>query len=286
MWQPRAVLLDQEGTVLRGDISFLPGAGCEDERINEPMAAYRVSKERGPRSVELNHRGAWREFDSLLPGNGDIPPRVVEHALTLARRNTDRFPRSVLIVGLNASKAKIEFWRMERFSLPGALAGTGECRSSIRQLLEDAESAQKSLLTSMRLLGRFLISRGDRKLQEDKWTNGKFGAGDVSKFVGCTKDPSKTPPLALGEYWANLERCFHEMLDRYSVECTPEDIRRDWLNSVRCELYDAWSNHAKAMSSGNSWTIRAIVRAEGPVRRKLRELDDQLGKLQPSMEGT
>jgi CRISPR system Cascade subunit CasA len=36
---------------------------------------------------------------------------------------------------------------------------------------------------------------------------------------------------------------------------------------------------------GDAWAIRALVKAEGPVRRKLRELKDEIMKLEPQKEG-
>ena len=35
---------------------------------------------------------------------------------------------------------------------------------------------------------------------------------------------------------------------------------------------------------GDAWAIRALVKAEGPVRRKLKELNDEIAKLEPQKE--
>jgi CRISPR system Cascade subunit CasA len=35
---------------------------------------------------------------------------------------------------------------------------------------------------------------------------------------------------------------------------------------------------------GDAWAIRALVKAEGPVRRKLNELKEEILKLEPQQE--
>lgn len=78
-----------------------------------------------------------------------------------------------MVLGQANNKAKIEYWRMERFDLPEALAGDHFIRAEIRQFLADAEDAQKSLWLACRSFARDLLSRGERE---------PFGK-DISKFI-------------------------------------------------------------------------------------------------------
>lgn len=94
----------------------------------DPMLGYRIDDTRGKLPIQFRDRGFWRDFDSLLPDASHLAPQVIEHATALTRSNRERFPKSVMILGQANNKAKIEYWRMERFALPGALAGNNSIR--------------------------------------------------------------------------------------------------------------------------------------------------------------
>ncbi|MCZ7626724.1 MAG: hypothetical protein M5R38_13935 [Candidatus Methylomirabilis sp.] len=49
-------------------------------------------------------------------------------------------------------------------------------------------------------------------------------------------------------------------------------------------LKKAWGQHRASVSMGDAWAIRALVKAEGPVLRKLKELNDEIAKLEPRKE--
>jgi len=99
---------------------------------------------------------------------------------------------------------------------------------------------------------------------------------DVGNFVAQL--------TALPHYWSTLESRFHEILREYTLERDPEDIRYQWLKSIRDTLKKGWSQHRASVSMGDAWAIRAIVKAEGPVLRKLKELNDEILKLEPQEE--
>ena len=46
----------------------------------------------------------------------------------------------------------------------------------------------------------------------------------------------------------------------------------------------AWEQHRASASMGDAWAIRAVVKAEGPIRAKLKELDEEIRKFTPAME--
>lgn len=152
---------------------------------------------------------------------------------------------------------------MERFALPKALLGDRFIRTEIKQFLQDAESAQKSLWLACRSYARDLLSRGER--EPDK--------KDTKNFI------QQMPVLS--SYWSALEADFQHILSEYTLESDPEDIRCQWLKSVRDTLKQAWEQHRTSVSMGDAWAIRALVKAEGPVLSKLKELNDEIIKLQP-----
>ena len=79
------------------------------------------------------------------------------------------------------------------------------------------------------------------------------------------------PSISL--YWAVLEGHFHEMLQDYTVERNPDEIEREWFTAIRDALRNAWEKQRTLISLSDAWAIRALVKAEGPIRRKINELE-------------
>ncbi len=266
-WLARSIKFHLDGNDQRlRELAFASGVQCSSEGYVDPMLGYRIDDERGKLPIQFRDRGLWRDFDSLLPDESHLAPQVIEHAAALTRSNRERFPRSVMVLGQSNNKAKIEFWRMERFAMPQSLAGDRFIRSEIHQLLADAEDAQKSLWSACRSFARDLLSRGERN-----------PAGrDIKAFI-------KQMPVNPW-YWSTLESCFHEILREYTLEWDYEDIRCQWLKFVRSALRAAWEQHRASVSMGDAWAIRALVKAEGPVFRKLKGLNKEISKLEPQKE--
>lgn len=282
-WRTRSIKLHLQGNgETIGEIAFASGVGCSSESHADPMLGYRISEKKGKQYVRFRERGLWRDFDSLLPDDGNLAPKVIEHATALTKSKRDRFPQSVMVLGQANDQAKIEYWRMEHFALPEALAGDRFIRTEIRQLLAEAEQAEWALEKAMKVAARFIVAKGERKLQQDKWNAGRWIPGDVSKFIG--KSSFETVPVLVADYWSALETCFHEILGEYTLVRDFEGIRGQWLQSVRDILNRTWEQYRTSVSMGDAWAIRALVKAEGPVRAKLKELDEEILRLTPAME--
>lgn len=266
-WRTRSIKLNtkDDGITLEG-LGFASGVSSSADDLVDPMLAYRIDDKKGKLPIQFRERGLWRDFDSLLPDESDLAPKVIMHAMALTLSARDRFPRSVMVLGQANNKAKIEYWRMERFVLPPTMIGDRFARREIRQLLADAEEAQKFLWLACRSFARDLLSRGDRE------PTGK----DISAFLEQMQVNSW--------YWSTLESRFHEILSEYALERDPDDIRCHWLTSVRDTLKKAWDQHRASVSMGDAWAIRALVKAEGPVLRKLKELNKEILKLKPKKE--
>jgi CRISPR system Cascade subunit CasA len=264
-WRTRSIRLEAEESGRIGRLAFASGVGNSSVEQTDPMLAYRVDDSRGKLPIQFRERGLWRDFDSLLPDDSHLAPQVIEHATVLTRLNRERFPKSVMVLGQANNKAKIEYWRMERFALPAALAGKRSVRTEIRQLLLHAEDAQKSLWMACRSFALDLLSRGNREPPPP----GK----DITAFV--------EQMVVNAWYWSNLESRFHEILSQYTLDQDPEDIRCQWLKFVRETMKMAWEQHSTSVSMGDAWAIRALVKAERPVLRKLKELKDEIIQLEP-----
>lgn len=262
-WRARSIRLDadQSGRVER--LAFASGVGSASDEQIDPMFGYRIDKKNGRFPIQFRDRGLWRDFDSLLPDGSDLAPRVIEHAIQLTRSDRARFPGTVMVLGQSNDQAKIEFWRMERFALPGALANNPHVRSEIRGLLADAERARGSLRKACGSFARDLLSRGEREPRQD----------DITKFIETM--------TAEARYWSILESRFHEVLREYSFDRDFDDVRRGWLGSVSVALREAWAEHSAAASAGDAWAIRALVKAEKHVFRKLKELRGEMEDLGP-----
>lgn len=269
-WQARMIRL--EATPPQGveRIGFVAGWGFERAAQDaDPMQPHKVSNEQGRLPVQFREdRGAWRDFDSLLPDVDGHAPLTIQHALRLAGRKVDLLPKAMLILGLRYTppNANVDFWRMEQFAIPECVATKDGMRSEIAALLTCAEDAQKSLWLACRSYARDLLSRGER--EPDK--------SDIAKFV--KQMPVNAP------YWSTLESCFHELLGNYASDCDSDDIRCQWLKYIRDALRMTWEQHRASVSMGDAWAIRAIVKAEGPVRDKLKELDSEIRKLESQEE--
>lgn len=269
-WPSRMVLLVEDPSGAVSDMRFVAGQGYDNtSNSTDPMQPYKIDKTKGRMPVQFrSDRGAWRDFDSLLPDDAGLVPLTIQNALRLAGRAMTSMPKSVLVLGLRYTppNANVDFWRMERFALPEALASDRSIRTEIRQLLADAEESQKSLWLACRSYARDLLSRGER--DPDK--------KDISAFV-------EQMPVSPG-YWSVLESVFHEILRDYHLERDPDDIRCQWLKAVRAALSRAWAQHSASVSSGDAWAIRALVKAEAPVLRKLKELNTEILKYAPQKE--
>jgi len=262
-WRTRSIRLAEDDSGRVAKLAFASGVGNASRDRTDPMHGYRIDDKNGKLPLQFRSRGFWRDFDSLLPDGSDLAPLVIEQATKLAMYQRARFPRSVMVLGQANNKAKIEFWRMERFALPAALATVNTTRSEIRCLLTLAEDTQRNLWSACSSFARDVLGRGDRQP----------AAKDVSAYL------AQLP--AIPSYWSHLESRFHEVLGDFRDARDAQEIRRDWLKSVRDALASAWELHRGAVINGDAWAIRALVRAEGPVNRKLRELNEDIAKYEP-----
>lgn len=265
-WRSRSIRFIPDENDRIEKLAFASGVGIDSPMQIDPMLGYRIDEKNGRLPIQFRERGLWRNFDSLLPDGSDLAPQVIEHAVRLTRTKPERLPRSVLVLGQANDKAKIEYWRMERFALPGALAGDRSIRNEIHQLLEDAADAQEGLWAACRSFARAILSRGDRDP----------ASRDITAFVEQMATSST--------YWSGLESHFHEILREYRLDRDSDDIRLQWLRAVRDTLRMSWTQHRSSVAMSDAWAIRALAKAEVHIERKLRQLNDEISQLEPVRE--
>ncbi|MFZ5580156.1 MAG: type I-E CRISPR-associated protein Cse1/CasA [Pseudomonadota bacterium] len=272
-WLSRSIHLKQSANTELTHVAFAAGIKFDGEFF-DPMLAYRIDEKHGRLPIHFKEHGLWRDFDSLLPDDAHLAPAVIEHAADLTRLIRERAPKSVMVLGQSSNKAKIEYWRMERYQLPPSLVSNANTRSEIRQLLIDAELSESALDASLRDWAKSMITKCDRDLQPDKWANGKWIPGDVSKAIGKTS--LDMPPAPALVYWSTLEAAFHEVLRQYTLDADPDAIRYGWLKTVRSTLRDAWQRHVASVSTSNAWATRALMRAEEHVNNQAGMLSKEI----------
>ena len=265
-WRIRSIRLTASDTGKIAKLALASGVGNTSLDQIDPMLAYRIDEKSGKLPIQFRDRGLWRDFHSLLPDSAGLAPQVIEHAKKLSQSNQKRFPRSLMVLGQSNNKAKIEYWRMERFALPAALAGDRHIRDEIHQLLTKAEEVHRYLLNACRSFARNILSRGDRK------PDGK----DITGFV--------EQMMVSSWYWSTLETHFHEILEEYSIEGDFEIILYKWLRFLQRDLETAWVQHSASVSMGDAWVIRALVKAEKTVQDKLTELNAEILLLKQEKE--
>lgn len=270
-WPSRAIkLVGSESGV--SHVAYAAGVkvlGAKSENATaffDPMLAYRVDIEKGNLPRQFSDRGLWREFHSLLPGGDkkqEIAPLVIEHATKLTHRQRGRFPKTIMTLGLSnvPGQAKINYWRMERFALPETLISEQpSAHAEIKELLSRAGIAHDALNAACESFAYSMLSHGDRKVEKK----------DIRNFV------RQMPTTA--SYWSCLEAAFHDTLRHYTLERDSEEIRHDWLKTVRAVLRDVWAKHAASVSTTDAWTIRALVRAEAHVNKQRKILKQEIQK--------
>jgi len=271
-WQSRSIRLKVNNPEGISELAFASGVGYEDSGITDPLLAYAIvdvkdktsgEKVRKKVTVHLKERGVWRDFDSLLPDDTQLAPKVIDNSIALTKGNTDRFPDTIMVLGqkYKPPRPNILFWRMERFAFPRAIAGNRYIRGDIHSYLEEAEDASKSLYSACANYAQSLLSRGDRKPEKE----------DIGNFV------EQLPSLP--HYWSTLEAEFHEVLRGYTLDKNPDDIHHDWLVAVRNALSDAWKLHQRSIAGSDAWGIRALVKAESIIGKKIAGLNTNIQSL-------
>lgn len=267
-WRTRSVKLVRLTGNLVEKLAFASGVDHKDSSLEEPMVAYRIHEKHGKLPVPFKERGFWRDFDAILPdsANTDLVPKVIENATALAQSRLELLPVSIMVLGQANDKAKIEFWRMERFSFPVTIRDDRRIKHEIKGLLEKSENSQSSLWFSCRSFAQVSLCRGTREVREI----------DIKNFIGQMG--------VISTYWSELEKSFHKILDKFKQGCDEEEIELFWLQAIKKAICNSWNLYKKSMSGGNVWAIRALVKADLIIQNKLSELDREISEIKNNLK--
>jgi CRISPR system Cascade subunit CasA len=188
---------------------------------------------------------------------------VIENAIALTKRDRDRVPKGVLVIGQRyyPPRPNVAFWRKEFFILPSAITKDRYIRGDISSYLVFAEDVGETLIKSFESFAKDILRHGDRKVE----------VKDVQNFVSQI--------TAIPHYWSTLEAKFHEVLSAYTIEKKPEEIFSDWLVAVRNALSDSWKLHQRSIDGSDAWAIRALVKAEDIIAKEITELNKKIQTL-------
>lgn len=243
-WMSRAVRLlpDKEGLVRF--IAYGPGVRPLEGPELDPMCAYQRTKS-GLSAYRLpQDRSFWRDFEALLPGEGDWqPPRVLEHGrvfLQDLQRTSILFP--LVVAGQLTSRAKVLNARREIYPL-AARTLEPEPASYVRRALGSARDGGDTLNRVGWALAANLLSPDSGQAPKD----------EIGRLV------QSLPLHSL--YWSTLEDRFPRFLADL-VESEPEEALKHWKGTVAMAARDAWNQTADVVGTGPRH-LKAIAKAGG-----------------------
>lgn len=242
-WRSRAIFFRSSNDEQLSQVAFASGIGHQKTEMLDPMVVYRKDKKLGILPLQFKNRGIWRDFDSLLPGNGELAPQVIENAIRLSRNQPDRFPNSILVLGQSNNKAKVEFWRMERFVLSKALITNQFIRSDIRKIIDLAEEMSRILLGACSVYAVNYLAKGNLKPEASKETS------FISQII-CNS-----------YYWSLVEASFYHVISSYSENDNPDLINKNWSINVSNAAKLSWNKHKESVLN-NSSNIKAIIKSD------------------------
>ncbi len=268
-WRGRSVRFNDNNTNEISEVAFASGVNDDESDIIDPMLAYAIvdvknnetkATEKRKVIVHLHEKGVWRDFDSLLPDNTQLAPKVIDNMVALTRYIMERIADSIMVLGqkYNPPRPNIVFWRKESFILPKVAIGDRYIRGDIHSYLAKAENTNKSLYSACETYAQSLLSRGERKPEKK----------DITNFI----DQMNVLPC----YWSMLERKFHEILRDYALDIDPDDIHRDWFVAVRNALSDSWQLHQDSIAGSDAWAIRAMVKADDIIAKEIAKLNKEI----------
>lgn len=253
-WMSRSIrlLIEDDGKI--HSIGLASGVvDLNSSNLEDPMSGFRTDEKFGRLPLQFGERGLWRNFDSLIPSSSaDSAPKVVENAVTMLRRSGKQSVFSLYAVGQINDKAKIEFWRQEKYAIPSAVLSDIDARGAVQAAIRLAEDYSKPLQAACRSYARRMLSAGER--DPDK--------SDVSSFLGSA--------TALQDYWTGAERGFHELLSALNDQFDFDEAEGEWRKHLLKTIWRSWNYYVESQAGIRS--VVAQAQAERILNFKLRDL--------------
>ncbi|MEP7149525.1 MAG: type I-E CRISPR-associated protein Cse1/CasA [Acidobacteriota bacterium] len=245
-WQSRRIALQpetnaEEKTIVKDAVIMLGHSFPKTIAMHtkETMLAFRKNKSGEMFSLGFNeNRALWRNSLSLLqtvPGENSRP-RTFDWLSELKEDGyveERTFP--IDFYGLAADKAKLLFWKHERFELPLVFLNDNDLLADLRRCLEFSDAMGASLHSGIKAL-----------------------AGKLETGTG-------TFP-AVGEYWSRMESRFHLLLSRIPSAVDAEMTA--WFADAYSTAFQAF-NETSGSLSGSAAENRAAVAGENEFRKQV-----------------
>ena len=266
-WQCRTIRLlpdpDNVKTVVRW-IYYAQGFGMEG-RYREPMAGYRVVKEKGELPIRLSEgQAVWRSTPAFLrmTGGTTIPPKTIAGITDLISLGVVSRSRrySLDVMGLCTDQAKISQWQHSSIPLPMKYLEDRSLVESVSKSVELSEKHYRALRDSLYQFGKAQLS--PKHSPDKKAVQNLIASMDVER-----------------EYWARLEHPFYEFILMLSDKSESEQqiLLKRWVaETIQPSIRAVFDAIMKSMDS-SARTLRSVAIST-------RYLDEQLDRLKQQME--
>ena len=152
------------------------------------------------------------------------------------------------VFGLGSTRAKIDFWRHERLSLPLAYLKDKQLADTLREVLELTETTAQNLNRAMWTMATRMLAAGpDRKPKAEDVRN-------LSDHLGAGR-----------AYWSQLETPFKRLLvelpDDKDEESEYGGVQIKWKSTLRHALWKAFRESTRGMERSTR-NLKAVALAE------------------------
>lgn len=256
-WMSRSVKLLVEGDGKVHSIGLASGVvNVNTSNLEDPMCGFRTDQKFGRLPLQFGERGLWRNFDSLIPSSSsNCAPKVVENAVAVIIRSEKHSVFSLLAVGQSNDKAKIEFWRQEKYSMPEAIFSNLDARGTVQLAIRLAEDYSQPLIGACRTYAKKMLSTGERDPDMK----------DVSSFLKSA--------TAIQDYWTGAEKGFHELLSAMDAQFDPDAAEEAWRKHLTRTIWRSWRNYMASQTGIRS--VVAQAHGERTLRIKLSSVSPQ-----------
>ena len=259
-WQSRLVRLlpeNRNGSAVVRHLYFAQGRSA-DKSLDDPMKAYRKSKQQGILPFSLSpEKAVWRDLHALLTleRQEGKPPEAVNSAAQMIVDGVleQRYMFQLNVVGLAKKQAKPLLWRHDRMPLPAALLQDADLIENLGMRIGEAEdmaTGRWGIRERLRRVCRFFLAP-----DSDKPQGRKPHPDDISRLL------NNLNPLRV--YWARLEHDFHELLQHLAAY--PDRSRERWRDAVEREARRSFREACDALGT-SARAIRAVARVGGGFR--------------------
>ncbi len=269
-WPNRRIRLipeQQNGQTVIARITSAPGLVLAAE-VHNAMYHYRIVKgaKEGQNTLKMlrftEGRALWRDSYALLNMGDEVePPLAINWMRELVSEgilSNQRLQMAAYGMSTEPGKAKVNFYRSERFELEDSLLCNQELVNVLGTALDQAESLRRELWSSTSRLAKAVLSF------------------NIDQPEGHQPDPKDAQNLlehwnTEGLYWSRLEAPFHVFMNRLPVD--PAAALDDWQKELRQSALTAFRKTANSLGTGQK-ALKAVASTQGWIFMGIRRVLD------------